>query len=53
MRKVRILACLTALALLVPLWLHARRILPLDTRPLVAEKYAGWRGVLRLWVFEG
>ena len=25
----------------------------MDSRPLVAAKYAGWSGVLRLWVFEG
>ena len=53
MRKLRICACLLGLVLLVPLLLHARQILPMDTRPLVAEKYAGWSGVLRLWVFEG
>lgn len=53
MKKARGIACalcLAALALLLPL---ARRALPVDTRPLVAEKYAGWSGVLRLWVCEG
>jgi len=27
--------------------------LPFDPSPLIAEKYAGWSGVLRLWVCEG
>ena len=53
MRKLRIALCALCLALLVPLLIHARRALPVDTRPLVAEKYAGWSGVLRLWIFEG
>lgn len=53
MRKLRIVLCALCLALLVPLLTYARQILPLDTRPLVAEKYAGWSGVLRLWMFEG
>lgn len=39
--------------LLVPLLIRAWRVLPVDSAPLVAEKYAGWSGVLRLWVFEG
>lgn len=53
MRKLRIALSVLCLMLLTPLLLHAGRILPLDTRPLVAEKYAGWSGVLRLWVYEG
>lgn len=53
MRKLRCALCLLCLLLLIPALLHARRILPLDTRPMVAEKYAGWTGVLNLWVFEG
>ena len=53
MKKRRSLLCFLCLVLLVPLLLHARRVLPVDTRPLVAEKYAGWSGVLRMWVFEG
>lgn len=27
--------------------------LPPDNRPLVAEKYEGWSGVLRVWIHEG
>ena len=53
MKRLRIALCILILALLVPLLLHARQVLPMDPRPLVAEKYAGWSGVLRLWVFEG
>jgi len=53
MGKLRVCLCLLCLLLLIPALLQARRILPLDTRPLVAEKYAGWTGVLNLWVYEG
>ncbi|MBR1822147.1 MAG: hypothetical protein IJ769_11085 [Clostridia bacterium] len=53
MRKPRSALCALCLALLVPLLIHAWHILPIDNAPLVAEKYAGWSGVLRLWVFEG
>lgn len=53
MKKRRSTLCALCLALLVPLLLHARQVLPVDSRPLVAAKYAGWSGVLRLWVFEG
>ena len=53
MKKTRSALCALGLALLVPLLLHARRVLPVDSRPLVEAKYAGWSGVLRLWVFEG
>ena len=53
MGRLRCAAAALGLALLIPLLGHAMRVLPVDTRPLVAEKYAGWSGVLRLWVFEG
>ena len=53
MRRLRPILCALCLILLVPLLVVARRTLPVDTAPLVAEKYAGWSGVLRLWVFEG
>ena len=53
MKKRRSILCFLCLVLLVPLLLHARQVLPVDTRPLVAEKYAGWSGVLRMWMFEG
>ena len=53
MKKLRSALCLLGLLLLITALLQARRILPLDTRPLVAEKYAGWTGVLNLWVCEG
>ena len=52
MRKLRSALCLMCLLLLVPLLVRAWRVIPLDNQPLVAEKYAGWSGVLRLWVFE-
>ena len=53
MGKLRPALCGLCLALLLPLAVLAGRHLPTDTRPLVEEKYAGWSGVLRLWVFEG
>jgi len=28
-------------------------ILPYNTHPLIEEKYAGWNGVLRIWICEG
>ena len=52
MKKARSAACALCLALLAPLVIHALRVLPTDRRALVAEKYAGWSGVLRLWVQE-
>lgn len=53
MRKLRSALCLLCLLLLIPVLSLSRRILPLDTHPLVEEKYAGWSGVLNLWIYEG
>ena len=53
MRRLRSILCLLCLAALVPLLGQARRFLPQDNRALVEKKYAGWTGVLRLWVFPG
>ena len=53
MRKLLPVLCLLCLLLLIPALMKARQILPMDTRPLVAEKYAGWSGVLDLWIYEG
>lgn len=33
--------------------LFAAKMLPLDSRELVDVKYAGWNGVLRVWIAEG
>ena len=52
-RKLRAVLCIICLSALVPLLVFARRVLPMDTQSLVAKKYDGWSGVLRLWVFEG
>lgn len=52
MRKLRNALYLLSLLLLVPALMFARHVLPIDTRPLVAEKYAGWSGVLNLWIYE-
>ena len=53
MNKRRCALCALSLALVAVLAVCAARFLPPDTRGLVAEKYAGWSGVLRLWVCEG
>ncbi len=53
MRRGRSMLCALCLVLLAPLLIRAARVLPMDSRSLVAEKYAGWSGVLRLWVCEG
>ena len=53
MRRGRSALCALCLALLAPMVIHAARVLPTDRRSLAAEKYAGWSGVLRLWVCEG
>lgn len=50
MKKWRSTLCLLCLALLVPGMLWARGQLPADTHALIEQKYAGWSGVLRLWV---
>ena len=52
MRKLRNALYRLSLLLLVPALMCARHILPIDTRPMVAEKYAGWSGVLNLWIYE-
>ena len=53
MRKLRIAACLALILALIPTLALVRTKLPRDNRALVEKKYAGWCGVLRLWVFEG
>lgn len=53
MRRVRTILCLIVIALCVPGILLASKRLPLNNEPLVAKKYAGWSGVLRIWAFEG
>ena len=42
--------CFVLLLVTAFLSLRALEVLPLSRRPLVAAKYAGWSGVLRLWV---
>ena len=53
MRRVISVACVLLAVLLVLLFLRIRASLPGDTGPLIREKYGGWSGVLRLWVYEG
>ena len=53
MRRAISVACVLLVVPLVLLLLHIRASLPGDTGPLIREKYGGWSGVLRLWVYEG
>ena len=53
MKKWRNGICALLLLALIPLVLHAAGALPPDARDEVAEKYAGFSGVLRVWVCEG
>lgn len=53
MRTWRTILCLIVIAACLPGILLAAGRLPIDNEPLVAKKYAGWSGVLRIWAFEG
>lgn len=53
MRKWSRILCAVLLIAAIPAILHAARVLPFQTRPLIEEKYAGWSGVLRIWIYEG
>lgn len=53
MKKFRTILCLALIALCIPAILRASHTLPADNAALVAEKYAGWSGVLRIWSYEG
>jgi len=52
-KKLRSASCLLALLLLAPLLIYAWHKLPVDNSSLAAGKYAGWSGVLQLWIYEG
>ena len=51
-RRARVF-CLIAILALIPAIFHAAGMLPRETSALIEEKYAGWSGVLRVWVCEG
>lgn len=53
MKKLRTAVCILIITACLPGILHAARLLPLENDDLVAKKYAGWSGVLRIWAFEG
>ena len=53
MKKLRTAAYFFVIAACLPGILRSAARLPADHRPLVAEKYAGWSGVIRVWAFEG
>lgn len=53
MRRLRSVLCLLCLLPVGFLLVKAWNTLPLDNQPLIARKYEGWSGVLRLWAFEG
>lgn len=50
MRKALTFICVLIMTLIFPLAVMIGKGLPADTRALVAEKYAGWNGVLQGWV---
>ena len=52
MKRWRCLVCLIVLLSLIPGLLWARDRLPPDTHALIGKKYAGWSGVLRLWICQ-
>ena len=52
MKRWRSAICFMTLLLLIPGLLWARKRLPPDTHTLIEKKYAGWSGVLRLWVCD-
>lgn len=45
--------CVLILLILIPGAICVSRGLPPQTNVLIAEKYAGWSGVLRVWLCEG
>lgn len=49
MRKVLSIICALIVVLIFPLAMLIEKCLPADTSTLVAEKYAGWNGVLQAW----
>lgn len=53
MKKLRTALCLAVIALCLPGIVLSARRLPLRKDDLIAEKYAGWSGVLRIHAFEG
>lgn len=53
MKKWIRLICVGLILAAIPGVLRAAELLPLRTQPLIEKKYAGWSGVLRVWVFEG
>lgn len=52
MRRIISLACLLACVWIAAAALTLRSMLPLNTHPLIAKKYTGWSGVLRIWANE-
>ena len=52
-KKWRTALCLAVIVLCLPVIAWTARRLPVQTRPLIEKKYAGWSGVLRIWVYEG
>ncbi|HIU33360.1 MAG TPA: extracellular solute-binding protein [Candidatus Pullichristensenella excrementigallinarum] len=53
MRRCISILCLLIMVALCFLMARISQELPGDPTALVAEKYAGWSGVLRLWIYEG
>ncbi len=50
---VRCIFCFLLIILLIFSIISAGNIFPLQKNELVAEKYSGWSGVIRIWLVEG
>lgn len=50
MRRILSFICALILLALIPAAFLLRQTLPVDTGPYIAEKYAGWSGVLQAWI---
>lgn len=53
MAKLKTILCILALIFLITAIPAIRNELPPPTKDLISEKYSGWNGVLRLWIYEG
>lgn len=53
MAKSRTILCILALIFLIAAIPAIRNELPPPAKDLISEKYSGWSGVMRLWIYEG
>lgn len=53
MSRLRCVLCIFIVFALTAIVTRLSSFFPLNTNPLIEEKYSGWSGVLRIWVYEG